>query len=465
MEAGAKDLVWDKKIRADRWLRIIPATIIVYVVAYMDRVNIGFAMAGGMNEALHLTMFASGLSAGIFFWGYVLLQVPGGHIAEHGSAKRFVLWTIVAWTVISFLTCLVRNSWELLAVRFLLGVAEGGVYPAILVLIGNWFPQKELGRANGLFLISLPLSAAVTNPISGWMVAHYTWRGLFLLEGFMSLVSLFIWILLISDHPEDAKWISDQEREYLLRTLAAEKARRDSALTAESKEKISYIRLLLDWNLWIMIGLYLCYTAASYGYLIWLPTILKNSTKMSLSNVGWLSVLPLVASVAGVYWFGALSDRNGNRRLYCALALAGFGLWFGLAGWFPAHAWLSYALLVIAGLFSKAMQSPCWSMPAIIFPAGVAGGARGIINGIGNLGGFFGPVLIGWLAGKTGRMNYSIACLAGVSVLGGILTMLLPRTTAGYRFQQIPAKSQLSAEPALEATSPHPQESEPAING
>ncbi len=161
-----------KLIPKARWWRIIPPTIIIYIIAYMDRVNIGFAMAGGMNKALGMTNAIAGLAAGMFFWGYLVLQIPGGHLAEHGSAKKFITWTIVGWGTISFLTGFVHTSWQLIIMRFLLGVAEGGVYPAVLVVIGKWFPQKELGRANGLFLISLPLSAAVTNPISGWVVTH-----------------------------------------------------------------------------------------------------------------------------------------------------------------------------------------------------------------------------------------------------------------------------------------------------
>ena len=445
-----------RKLPTQRWVRIIPATIIVYVVAYMDRVNIGFAMAGGMNEALHLTMFASGLSAGIFFWGYMLLQVPGGHLAEHGSAKRFIAWAIVGCAVISLVTGFAQNSWQLLVMRFALGVAESGIYPAVLVLIGKWFVQKELGRANGLFLLSLPLSAVLTNPISGWIVGHFTWRGLFFFEGFASLATLLVWIPMISDRPADARWLGDSERELLVATLEAESSARSSAAAATAGQAASYKRLLLDRNLWIMIALYLCYTSASYGYLIWLPTILKNATRMSLSRVGWLSALPLVASVGGVYLFGALSDRHGNRRFYCALALAGFGLWFWLATLFPAHIWLTYSLLVIAGLFSKAMQSPCWSMPSVIFPQGIAGGARGIINGIGNLGGFAGPVLMGWFAGHTGDMNASIAGLCAVSAAGGALTMLLPKSTAGYRFMTRTGRDALPrSAPGVEAPAGH----------
>ncbi len=311
-----------KLIPRARWWRIIPPTIIIYIVAYMDRVNIGFAMAGGMNQALGMTKAIAGLAAGMFFWGYLVLQIPGGHLAEHGSAKKFITWTIVGWGTISFLTGFVHNSWQLIVMRFLLGVAEGGVYPAVLVVIGKWFPQKELGRANGLFLISLPLSATLTNPISGFVVSHYTWRGLFFFEGIVSLALIAVWWPLISDRPEEAKWISKEEKEYLLTTLAKEKAIAVANMQAASQVKWSYKQLFMDKNIWIMAILYVCYTSGTYGYLIWLPTLLKDLTKMSLTAVGWLSAIPLAAAVVGVYWFGALSDRKGNRRIGLAIGAA-----------------------------------------------------------------------------------------------------------------------------------------------
>jgi len=417
---------------AARWVRIIPAAIVVYIVAYMDRVNIGFAMAGGMNEALHLSLLTSGIAAGIFFLGYLVLQLPGGHLAEHGSAKRFIEWSIVAWAGISFLTGFVRSGWELLSMRFLLGVAEGGAYPAILVLIGNWFPQEELGRANGLFLVSLPLSAAISNPLSGWVVANYSWRGLFFFEGLVALVLLFLWTPLISDRPEEAKWLTNEEREYLLRVLGDEKHAKAQAGSKGNSAR-SYVQLLKHKQLQLMVAIYLCYSTAAYGYLFWLPTIVKTLTRMSLTRVGWLSAAPLLASVVGVYGFGALSDRQGNRRRYCVMAMAGFGICFWSTTWFPAHLWLSYALLVVAGMFSKGMMSPFWSMPSVLFPSGVSGGARGIINGIGNMGGFAGPVLVGWLAHWASSVQSSAAAVCAVSVAGAGISMLLPEATAGRR--------------------------------
>lgn len=434
--SGATIEMIPNEIPRARWWRIIPPTIIIYIMSYMDRVNIGFAMAGGMNEALHMSAAVSGLAAGMFFWGYLVLQIPGGHMAEHGSAKKFITWTIIGWGVISFLTGFVQNSWQLVVMRFLLGVAEGGVYPAVLVVIGKWFPQKELGRANALFLISLPLSAAVTNPISGFVVTHYAWRGLFFFEGVVSLALIAIWHPLISDSPEVAKWISKEEKEFLLTTLAEEKTKTLANMKATAQEKWSYGKLLTNRNIWIMAILYVCYTAGTYGYLIWLPTLLKKMMKMSLTNVGWLSALPLAAAVVGVYWFGALSDRKGNRRIWCANALWGFGIVFCIATMFPKHMWLAYFLICVTGLLSKAMQSPCWSMPSLVFPPGVAGGARGIINGIGNLGGFLGPVLVGWFTTKTGNMNYGIYSLTIILLIGGSVTMLMPKVTAGYKYQE-----------------------------
>jgi MFS family permease len=423
------------RIPRARWIRIIPPTILIYIMSYMDRVNIGFAMAGGMNEALGMSLGASGAAAGMFFWGYLVLQLPGGHLAEHGKAKRFILWTILGWGGISFLTGFVQNSWQLYLMRFLLGVAESGVYPAILVIISNWFPQKELGRAQGLFITSLPLSAAITNPISGWIVAHYSWRGLFFFEGIVSLTMILIWLPLISESPEEAKWISKEEKEYLVTTLAADKAQREANFADQGHVKWSYGKLLKDRYLWIMITFYIFHTAGTYGYLFWLPTLLKRLTRFSLTSVGWLSAPPLIAAVAGVYIFGALSDRKGNRRLYCALGFFGFGSSFFLATLFPQHIWIAYAALAVTGFFSKAMQSPCWAMPALVFPPGVAGGARGIILGLGNLGGFVGPWLVGFLTSKTGSMTIGIDSLAITLLLGGAVTMLMPRVTAGYKYR------------------------------
>jgi sugar phosphate permease len=420
------------KIPSGRWWHILPPTIIIYIIAYMDRMNISFAMAGGMNESLGLSMTMSGFSAGIFFFGYMVLQIPGGHWAEHKSAKKFIMYTIIGWGALSGLTGFVQNGWQLLVMRFLLGVAEGGLYPAILIIIANWFPSKEIGRANAIFLMSLPLSAVVTSPVSGWIIEVYDWRSLFYLEGVISLALLFVWMPLISDRPSDAKWISKEEKDFLVTTLAREKAERQAVFDKAGTGKASYKQLLANKHLWMMALIYLCYTTGQYGYTIWLPTILKNLTKMSLTNVGWLSTLPFIMALGGLYLFGALSDKSGNRRLYTAMSIGGFAVFFTCATFFPGQIWLSFILLVITGLFTKSMQSTFWAMPPILFAHGLSGAARGFINGLGNLGGFVGPTLAGWLASMTGDMTYGIYGLVCSLILGTVVTMMLPKTTAGF---------------------------------
>jgi len=414
-----------KSIPNGRWFRIIPTLIVLYIVAYMDRMNIGVAMAGGMNEALGLSMTISGLAAGIFSVGYLFLQIPGGHIAEHGSAKKFIFWTIIAWGGLSMLTGFAQNEWQLLVARFLLGFAEGGVQPAILVIISNWFPAKELGRANSYFFSCLALSIIVATPFSAWIADVAGWRWIFIIEGLLSLMLIFVWLPLISDHPEDAKWISPEEKEYLVETLRAE--RKAQAVGTASA---TYTQLLADHNMWLLTAVYLCNMTGQFGFLMWLPTIVKNLTKLGMTNVGLLSAVPYIAALVGLYIFAILSDRDQNRRLYTTIIQIGFGVSLLLSTQFSQQIWVSYALLVLTGLFTKAFNGQFWTLPPLLFPAGIGGGARGGINAIGNLGGFFGPFLVGWIT-TLFNMQTAIYCLVFISLTGAVLTLFLPGITAG----------------------------------
>jgi len=422
------EAVLSKAIPKERWIRIIPPTIIIYIIAYMDRMNVSFAIAGGMSQDLGLSMTISGLAAGIFFFGYLVLQVPGGHIAEHGSAKKFILYTIIGWGGISMLTGLAQNEWQILVARFLLGVAEGGVFPAVLVILSNWFPKNEIGRANALFVMSMPISSVITNPISGWIVGSYGWRWLFFMEGAISLVLILIWLPLISDRPEEAKWISKEEKDYLVNTINAEKA--EDEANSRTSAKWTYKNLVCDKNLWIMVVAYVCFTTGQYGYSLWLPTMLKNLTKTDMASVGLLTSIPFITAIIGTYVFGALSDKYGNCRFYTALSLGCFAGFLWLSMQFPDQIWLSFSLLVITGLFLKSFLGPFWSMVPRVFPSGVSGGARGIINALGNLGGFLGPFFVGWITSTTGDMKFGVYALVFFLALGAAVTMTLPAITA-----------------------------------
>jgi sugar phosphate permease len=420
-----------RPIPRDRWFRLIPPMILVYVISYTDRMNISFAMAGGMNEALGISMTVSGLAAGIFFIGYLFLQIPGGHLAEHRSAKTLILWTIVGWGGVSILTAFVQNEWQLLLMRFLLGVSEGGLWPAMLVVISNWFPDKECGRANALFMSSIAIAAVLSSPLSGWLVGAFTWRGMFIVEGVASLALIAVWLPLIADKPQDAKWISKEERDYLVETINKERQEVKKAI----KKNVSYKDLLGNINLWKMTLIYFAFQTGRLGFMLWLPTIIRNLTKTGIASVGLLATGPYIAALVGMYLFSAMSDKSRNRRKYTIVTAVGFALFFWLSTQVANEVLFSYLLLTGAGFFTLSMIPVFWAMIGCLFPAGYAGAARGFINAIGSLGGFVGPFLFGWVASTFG-MNAGIYCLVGFLLAGAGICMTLPAVTAGIRDQK-----------------------------
>lgn len=212
-----------EKIPRGRWLRILPPIMIVCIISYMDRVNIGFAMAGGMSSELGMTASVAGLAAGIFFIGYLFLQIPGGEFAAKRSGKKFITWTILFWAIISVLTGLAQDTMHLLILRFLLGVAEGGMLPVVLTMVSMWFPNEERGRANAIVILFVPIAAIITGPLSGYIISLLDWRWLFILEGLLSLLVLIPWLLLVSDRPQSAEWLDKREREYILTKLDEER--------------------------------------------------------------------------------------------------------------------------------------------------------------------------------------------------------------------------------------------------
>ncbi|CUH97262.1 putative membrane protein [Propionispora sp. 2/2-37] len=417
------------KIPNKRWIYIIPATIILYIMTFMDRMNISFAIAGGMREDLGLSMTIAGLAAGIFFVGYMFLQIPGGYIAEHKSAKKFITFTIIGWGSLTVANGFVTEEWQLLLVRFLLGVVEGGVYPAILVILGNWFPANEIGRANAMFMTSTSLAAIITNPVSGWIVEHYHWQWLFIGEGIVSLLLIGIWLPLIEDTPEKAKWLSDAEKEYLVSTLKKEK---ELALEEMKKKhiKVSYKELLCNKNMWLLILIFNCGMIGAYGLNLWMPTIIKSLTKTGMTKVGLLSILPYITSIIGLYIIGYFSDKTRNRRFFTALPLICFGLGLWLSTLFSDNAWVSFIIIVVTGLFIKSMPSSFWTMVPMLFPPGSIGAIRGFINAFGNLGSFVGPYMVGLITSTYG-LTYGLYSLVGALLLGAFLTIFLPAKTAG----------------------------------
>ncbi|WP_203522582.1 MFS transporter [Sodalis ligni] len=401
-----------------RWVRILPPILLVYIVALMDRVNIGFAIAGGMDKDLGLSTTFAGLVAGIFFIGYLLLQIPGGLIAAGGSAKKFIAYTIVGWGATSILMGFVEKDWQVLTLRFILGVAEGGVFPALLIIISNWFPNAERARANAIFIGGIVFIANFINgPIAGWIISRWSWRELFIIEGVMSLLLLFIWFPIISNRPDDADWISEEERSYINNKIREEQE--------ASIHTGSLMEILKQNSLWKLVVIYFCYQTGIYGFSFWLPTMIKNLTTMGIGAVGFLSTLPYVAMLIGTYAISSLSDKRNNRKFFIALSLFGFALFLICSAQFSHYIWVSFTFLVLCGLFYESASSVFWTIPPVLFPHHLAGGARGVINALGNLGGFVGPFMIGWMTSQY-SLSTGIYCLAGILLVGFLTTLTLP---------------------------------------
>ncbi|MHC8354334.1 MFS transporter [Pseudomonas sp. LB3P81] len=398
-----------------RWLRVIPPLLITCIIAYMDRINIAFAMPGGMGAELGITASMMGLAGGIFFIGYLFLQVPGGKLAVHGSGKKFIGWSLLAWAVISFLSGLVTNQYQLLFLRFALGVAEGGMLPVVLTMISNWFPDKERGRANAIVIMFVPLAGIISAPLSGWIISALDWRMLFIIEGLLSAVVMVLWLLTVSDRPQEAKWISRGERDYLITTLREEQR----AIQDKQVKSVSLKAVLGDRTMWHLIALNFFYQAGIYGYTLWLPTILKELTHSGMGMVGMLAILPYLGAMFGMLLFSNLSDRSGKRKVFIVVPLASFALCLFISVTLREHIWWSFAALVGCGVFLQSAAGVFWTIPAKLFSAKVAGGARGMINALGNLGGFCGPYIVGVLISLYDQSVgvYSLAILVALAAL------------------------------------------------
>jgi sugar phosphate permease len=393
-------------ILQDRWLRIIPTALIMYTIAYIDRTNISMALPS-MSRELHMTPTQAGSAAGIFFWGYLLLQIPGGYIAERWSAKRFVSVLLVAWGICSVGCGLVHTGREFWVMRLLLGVTQGGVWPATLVLLAHWFPRAERARANGYWMLCQPAAVILASPLSGWILGHWDWRVLLIAEGALPFVWLVVWRRFIDDHPHQARWISAAERDHLESTLLRESAELDPA----SPEP--FLRTLLRPQVLLMAVVYFLLSSGGMGYLFWLPSVLKSVSSASDLRVAFLFATPYLIIAVGMVLISRHSDRTGERRGHVAVPVALGGVLL-LAAVLTSEraALLSFVFICLVGPGIYGVLGPFWAIPGEVFPRAVAGSAMGLINAIGGLGGYFGPLAVGYFYQRTGNFVYAFGVLS-----------------------------------------------------
>ncbi|MCL2582006.1 MAG: MFS transporter [Streptosporangiales bacterium] len=404
-------------IGSKRWSRLIPIAIILYVISFMDRTNISFAF-DGLGSTLHIDKAGEGLAGGIFFIGYLFLQIPGGHLAERWSAKKFVGIMVLVWGLLAMANGLVQNFAELLVVRFLLGVAEGGIWPAILVLISHWFPVKERARAYGFWMMNIAISSMVTAPLSGWILSFSDWRALFFIEGALPFVIAPVWWLMVADRPSEASWVGAAERDYIEDSLAAENTGSQGAGMRE---------VFRSSVVWRLVAVYFLIQVGFYGLNLWLPHVVTEVTGGGSVEVGLVTAIPYVFAIVGLWFNARAADRDGRYSFHVMLAMGIGAVALVLSVALGSIAALSIFLVSLAMGGTLAYDGPFWAASSRAMPVAIAGGAMGLINALGNLGGFVGPYLGGWLQDSSGGGFMSTSIVLAVCLLAGGLVMLTVR--------------------------------------
>lgn len=408
-----------------RWLHIIPVTFAMYAIAFVDRANISLALPS-MRAELHMDAAQAGQAAGVFFWTYMVFQVLGGRIASRWSAKGLITVSLILWGISAAACGWIGNWKQLWVMRLLLGSAEGGVFPATALMLSRWFPRAERARANGMWLLCQPVAIAVSSPVSGWLVDRWGWRSMLIAEGILPFILLPAWWWFIDDLPHQARWISWPERKYLESTYRSE------SLECDQQRKVSYLSVVRRPQVALLIFIALLLNSGSYGYLIWLPSTLDGVRDVTHLPIGILFTFPFIFACATMILNSHDSDRAGERRGHVALplALAGVLLLVGVLTGNHSPV-LAFTLVCLAGAGPYVALGPFWSIPTEDLPRNVAGVAIGLVAGLGNLGGFLGPVIVGSLNKLSGNFVYGFWFLGMALLAASALSFLLPRTARG----------------------------------
>jgi ACS family tartrate transporter-like MFS transporter len=416
-------------------LRLLPFLFFLYVIAYLDRVNVGFAKLD-MNTLPWFSESIYGFGAGIFFFGYFLFEVPSNLILERVGARKWIARIMFTWGIISMAMALVRDVPSFYGLRFLLGIAEAGFFPGVLLYLTYWFTQKERAQVVALFMTANAVAFIFGGPLSGWITqSTHNWRGLhgwqwlFILEGFPAVLFGFAVLAYLPNGPHDAKWLSPEERDYIQKRLGERTdhhAREGSLLTALTRD-LKYIgELGKDSRVWHCFTLFFMMVGGMYGINFWIPQITKTMSGGSNLMAGLLTAIPYSVSACVMVLNARHSDKTGERRLHIAIPAMVGAIAMACSGLPGLPMWGALALMAVAASGMWAILGPFWAIPQLFLRGiGMAAGLA-LINSVGNLAGFAGPFLVGWVKDKTGGFMYPLMVLGLFSLCGSILAILLP---------------------------------------
>ena len=405
--------------------RLLPFLFLLYIVAYLDRINVGFA-ALQMQAQLGFSDRVYGLGAGLFFAGYFCLQVPSNLALAKVGARRWIALIMLVWGVISCAMMLVSAAGEFYFLRFALGAAEAGFFPGIILYLKQWFPAAARARAVAIFMTAGPLAGVVGGPISGALLEIRAgrfagWQWLFLIEGLPAIVLAGVVWVMLKDQPEEVRWLDEREKQWLGMTLAREAA-------SFSTTAGSVFTAFRDSRVWLLTLVYFGATTCSYGVSLWLPNLIKERFRGSSFEIGALSALPYIVTAIAMVLVGLHSDRSGERKWH--LAGSAFAGAAGLWGAGIVNSTSAEILMLSVALASFSMMGPFWAISTSILGGTAAAAGIALINSFGNLGGFVGPYVIGWVKEMTGGFRGGLIVVGAFMALSGVIALVVGRRTA-----------------------------------
>jgi ACS family tartrate transporter-like MFS transporter len=402
--------------------RLLPFLFLLYIIAFLDRINVSFAGLD-MTRELGFSDRVFGLGSGIFFAGYMLLEIPGTLLVELWSARKWIARIMISWGLVGSLTGLIHTAHQFYWARFILGVAEAGFFPGVVVYLTHWYREQDRARAMAMFMSAIPIAQVIGAPISGGLLqihwlGYSGWRWLLVLEGVPAVIAGIVALFYLTDRPRDARWLPDDERAWITGELEREAREKQG-------QRTSLWRAFGDRDVLLLTAVYFLGACAQYGFTFWLPKMIQKLSGFSSFEVAMVATLPFLASWPAMLLLSWSSDRTGERRWHTAAAY--LALAAGLAGsvWAGGNIAVGVVMFSLAGIGISARLPAFWALPASLLGGATAAASIGAINCIGNLGGFVGPYLLGALSTATGSYSAGIWYLTGASVLAAVLILLV----------------------------------------
>ncbi|MGO4327335.1 MFS transporter [Cupriavidus sp. 2TAF22] len=412
----------DATYRKVSW-RLVPFLLLCYVVAYLDRVNVGFAKLQMLND-LKFSETIYGLGAGIFFIGYFLFEVPSNVILHKVGARIWIARIMITWGLISGAMMFVTTPTMFYVLRFLLGIAEAGFFPGIILYLTYWYPAHRRGRTTTFFMTAIALSGVIGGPLSGWVMqafdGHNGWSGwqwMFLIEGVPSVLVGLLVLAYLDDRIAHAKWLSDDEKALLQRNIANEDMHKEDAPVGQ---------VLTSPRVWLMSAIYFCFVMGLYGVSFWLPTIIKQTGVKNPFDIGLLTAIPYGCAVIGMVLVAYSADRSRERRWHIAIPALLGALGLLLSVYWHANTTLALLGLTLATIGILTTLPLFWSLPTAFLAGTGAAAGIALINSLGNLAGFISPYAVGWLKDLTQSTDSGMYLLAACLVAGAALTLSVP---------------------------------------